>query len=329
MSVVAYTPSLSWSRQTAIPWMMAVFAFVVSLVFLPLYTGGDQLHYHRFYEAVADLGFVEGYLLYNAALSSREPVYYLLVYATSGILSKNLVMSLVNGLLGYALGRWLAINRVSPGLLPLVCFNFYLLVLFLAAERLKVGLLLLLLASLTTGMSRYAFIGAAVAAHVQTALLVVSRLAAQVASSISALLRGRIRVRILLAIVGAVLIGAVLFLLRDHVLTKLSIYQSRSGGLAHVLKPMILTVMTMFYAKGQRLEALAMQLPVVFAAFIVGGERVVIMSYILFMFYGLRYRRGINVGVVAVSGYFVVTGLHFLYKVASFGDGFVDDGADS
>lgn len=304
------------------PFLFAVFAFVVSYFILPFYSAGDQISFRQVYEMLPNLGFFEGFFYYNSALTAQEPGYFLLIYIFSGFMDKVLLMSLLNAVLGYYLGLWLISKNVPWRIIALLSLNFYLLVLFFSAERLKLGLLFVLMASAYSGVFRYVYLCFAIFSHVQIALLLVSKLSANIAISVLPLFRRRLRLRLLFSLVGALFLVGLLFTLREHILSKMEGYMAFSGGITHIVKPLIFTVFTLYYAKHRWFEALSMQAPIIFAALIIGGERVVLFSYFVFMLYGLQFRRGSNFGVYLFSTYFFVKGIIFITNIFTYGHGF-------
>jgi len=313
-------------RLSTRPFLFAVFAFVLSYLILPFYSAGDQIPYRQFYEVLPNLGFLEGYFYFNNALDTREPSYFLLSYVFSGFMSKDLLMSLLNAALAYYLGLWLISKNVSWRVIALLSLNFYLLVLFFSAERLKLGMLFILIASTYSGVLRYACLSFMIFSHVQTALLLISKLTANIVTSILPLFMGRLRFNLLFSLVGALLMALLLFALREHILSKLEVYTALSGGITHLVKPLIFTAVTLCYAKHRRLEAAAMQAPIILAAFIVGGERIVLFSYFVFMLYALQFRRGSNISVYLFSMYFFLKGITFIIDIIIYGNGFHSDG---
>ena len=321
MSVALSIPMVQ-RRIYSRPFLFAVFAFVMSYFILPLYSAGDQSGFCQFYEMLPNLGFFEGFVYYNSALGSQEPGYFLLVYIFSGFMDKVLLMSLLNAVLGYYLGLWLTSKNVPWRIIALLSLNFYLLVLFFAAERLKLGLLFVLMASAYSGVFRYVYLCFAIFSHVQIALLLVSKLSANIAMSVLPLFRRRLRLRLLFSLVGALFLIGLLFTVREHILSKMETYIAFSGGIIHIIKPLIFTAFTLYYARHRWFEAVSMQAPIILAAFIVGGERVVLFSYFVFMLYGLQFRRGSNFGVYLFSMYFFVKGIIFITNIITYGNGF-------
>ena len=60
-----------------------LFIFIISLYLVPYYISGDQVFYIDAYTAIRNLGFLDGYMYYYRALSTLEPLYYILIYISS------------------------------------------------------------------------------------------------------------------------------------------------------------------------------------------------------------------------------------------------------
>lgn len=307
----------------------AIFSFLLSLFFLPLYTGGDQLHYRALYEALPQFGFYEGFSHYGSVLGSKEPVYFLLVYFSSVFAEKDILMASLNGVLGYFLARLLIKKNVSAWVLCALSLNFYLLVLFFSAERLKLSVVFYLLALNFSGFYRYCFFGVSVTAHVQTVILLFGRIFSSFLDGCWRLLHGKIKYHFLLSFAGFLAVLLIGFFLRDHIVAKYEAYSNYggagdhyAGGAMSLLKPAVFLIFSLYYAEGKKFEVLAMHAPIMAAAFFVGDERVVIFSYFIFMSYALAVNRGLNLGVFISSFYFFMKGVLFLDSVYSYGDGF-------
>jgi hypothetical protein len=126
--------------------MTVMIVFLMTLLLSSYYVNGDQFHYRSVYDAVSSLSFVEGYLHYNVSLSSYEYVHYSLIWVFSRFLEKDVFIALSNSILAYLLLINLAKLRVFYLIsVILVLSNFYLFVLYFAAERLKYGMIFFLL----------------------------------------------------------------------------------------------------------------------------------------------------------------------------------------
>lgn len=298
--------------------------FFGSLLVFPYGLLGDQEFYRRFYAGVAGLPVIEAFQFYRDSLGTSEPGYFLFSYVFAPFINKDLMFSVVNFLFGYHIFLWMLRNDVSRLLFPAIYLNFYVLVLAFSAERLKLSLLIFLMGYAQAGFFRYFFYAFSVFVHVQTLMLLVAAQVRKILFITHRLLLGRVGYGFLslsFLMIGIVL---VLVVLREHIESKISFYAGAWGGIESILKPVIFTLLSMYYARSRKVEALLASLPMVLAAYFIGAERVVIFSYFVFMYYGLQSRRGVNISVVLTLLYFIYKGVGFLTGVVLYGDGFAD-----
>jgi len=311
---------ISVGKLVAFCWALSLAC--VGLMLLPYAVAGDQQFYRGFYESVPGLSLDQGYAFYKNQLGTSEPGYFLLMYLLSPWLPKDVVIGFLNFVLYYHVFLWLRRQRVSMLLYPLLACNFYLMVLSFSAERVKLALVFFLVGYSLRGVLRYLALGLSLVTQVQMLLLLLGARVEGVLAVCRQLARGRVGsgfVSMLLTLLGGLVL---LLLLREHIASKFSHYAGVWGGATALIKPLIFTAMTLFYARGRVLEAFLVSLPMVVAAYFIGSERVVIFSYFVFMFYAAPYRRGLNLGVVAASGFFAYGGIGFLRRMVEFGDGF-------
>ena len=304
----------------AVAWAFPI--FIISLIVFPHYTAGDQEFYRSFYNGVADLNLTEGFAFYKDSLGTSEPGYFLLSFLFAPILPKDFLFSILNFALFQQIFLWLLKQDVSRYLFPTLYVNFYLLVLAFSAERLKVSLLVFLIAFCFSGLFRILFLALSVVTHVQVLVLFAATQVRSINNVLYKLFHGRLGFGFLSLASITMLMMAILFLLKDHIESKLGAYYGFWGGPIAVVKPLLFTLLTVYYAKERRFEALLVSLPFVVCSYFIGEERIVIFSYFVFMFYALPVNRGLNVGVAMTSLYFSCKGILFLYNLALFGDGF-------
>jgi hypothetical protein len=313
------------AARVVVPLAVGIACMMFSLYVFPYYTSGDQLYYRDFYDGLPFYDWTNGLGFYADTLDSREPGYYLLVYLFSSVVQKDWLMSALNGALGGVLTLWLLRVRTSPIVIALVFTNFYLLVLFFSAERLKLAMLCFLLAFTLRGPLRYAFAGLSVLTHSQTVILWASRLAHPAWRMARRLFTARLDGRPLKMLAGVVGAAIAAYLLYEHALGKFLVYAADSGGVQTLLKPGAFLVASLVYARGRRFEALLAHLPIMAAAYAVGPDRVVIFSYFAFMFYGVQFRRGLNVLTMVFLGYFAIKGFYFIEDTIRYGSGFISE----
>ena len=311
------------SKNSLIITLFTAYCFVISYILLGLYVKGDQLHYIRFYETISEYNFIKGFVHYNMVLGSQEPVYYVLVYIVNPIISKKFLISILNAVLGYFLSRLLLERRLHPSLLVLLALNFYLLVLFLGAERLKLGLIVLLMSFVVKNSRFSGFLKfLSILTHFQTILLLLSEQLGKVPELAKKIRFDRISYKAVGAVGVGILMVFILVALRSHLQSKLAFYIEK-GGLSDAIKPLFFMILSMLYTSPNKYkEVFFMSFPLVVAAVIIGDDRVAIFSYFLFFYFASTYRRGLNLGIFLTSFYFIFKGVVFIQAVINTGSGF-------
>src|SRR5690606_21955065 len=127
---------------------------------------------NRFYDYIGNYNIKDGLIFYKSALGASEPVYYFFVYFFSPFINKLLLFSLVNFILAFSMARIMIKIGVNKILLILFLFNFYLVVLYTGAERLKLAATFLMIGlNFTNKKVKFIFIILGVLSHFQVALL--------------------------------------------------------------------------------------------------------------------------------------------------------------
>ena len=83
----------------------------------------------------------------------------------------------------------------------------------------------------------------------------------------------------------------------------------------------LLFFLSLIYSKNKN-QTLVIFLVLGIVTLLVGGSRVNMMSYFVFLFYGLQYKQGLNIGVIITSLYFFFKSIPFVYSIYTYGDGF-------
>lgn len=311
------------SKKKAVVLLFSLYAFILSLIVLPFAIHGDQEHYIAFYNALPGLSFFEGYIAQKNMLGSSEPGYFIFSYLSSVVLNVDrvLVFAALNTILAALIINWIANNRVSILVICLISINFYLLVLFFSAERLKLAFIFFVLYLTYLSSFRVLFLVGSIFTHVQLVVFLISKAILDSISSLKILANLKLNRKVVSVLFMAFLGVSLLVLLQEHLMGKMEYYISHSSVLG-LFKVLLFMLMSLYYAWPKRLEIFALFIPIlVFTAFF-GGERFAILGYFVFMFYGLQVSRGLNLGVIATSSYFAVKGILFLDNVFVYGDGF-------
>lgn len=303
--------------------LLSIYAFVLSIVFSGYYVGGDQYHYTDFYDNVASFDILEAYRYYNSKLGASEVVYFLIVYLFSPYISKLILFSIINSILAFYLTRALLRLGMAPLLLFPIGLNFYLLVLFFAAERLKLSMTFLIIAlSVANGRSSIIFTLLSVLSHFQAAFLIQTRFTKLFISLGQAIIRQSFSK--VLGRASLVIISIVVFfvIFKDPIISKTTGYSDSFMSINNIIKPGLFCLLSILYTRNHKLTALVMQLPIVVGAYFLGDIRMTIFSFFIFIYFGVQYNRGLNIGVIGSLLYFASQGWDFLQNVLLYGEGF-------
>jgi len=313
---------LRFSRSFFTKLTAATLVLLLSLLIMPFYTDGDQKVYRAVYEVLPDLDLKEGFLFYTFNLSSQEFVHYILSWVASPLVDKDLFIALSNAILAYVamslFQKWKVSVIISFSLL---LTNFYFLVLYFPAERLKFGFIFLALSMIYIDQVKrfYGFAILAIISHVQVIIVYVSILFNVFVRQISKLIRtGKISKSGLYLVpflfIPPLMVG-------NHLLTKFQSYYGE-GGLAGLARILLFLLLALWYSK-EKSETFAIFVPLVISVFLVGGDRVNLFGYFAFLYYGLQFRHGWNFGVLATSAYYAYSSIVFMANVFQRGDGFI------
>lgn len=301
--------------------VVALVVFLISIVFGPGYQYGDQAHYREIYAEIGGRDFFDAYSHYSLGLSSSEIVHFFLSWVASTIgVEKDLFISGFNGLFAFYVmrlfSRW-KVNLIVSSFIVLT--NFYFLVIFFSAERLKFGVFFVVLSLLFIERKRFFFFFSLLAffSHVQVLIIYASIFLGY----FSNVCRRGLTFAILrnLFVISIFSLLSVLFMY-DHLVSKFAAYH-RAQEPFDFFRMAIFFIMSFYYAKN-RPQVVFVFIPMALAVFLVGDERVNLMGYFVFLYYALPVAKGINIAVISTSIYFAYFGLRFMNNISKYGTGF-------
>ena len=299
----------------------SMLVFFLSLIISPYYVSGDQIHYRLVYEALPSLGILDGYRFYNKSLTSFEVVLFVIAWLSSRVVEKDIVMAMANGCLAYfallLLKKWRVYFLIG---LVVVLTNYYFLVFYFSAERLKFGIIFLLLSLIYIDRAKFLYLSSilAVFSHVQFILFYSGFLIYFFLKNIKRVLISGSITRNLLLVTVTFLITV--FFIRDQLMSKfIAYFELRS--VSELLKTAVFFGFSLWYSR-KRIETVIVFVLLLTVVFLVGGDRVNFVAYFVFLFYALRINRGINVGVLTTSAYFMWASYGYLVNIIKYGNGF-------
>lgn len=312
-------------RPLSISWICFLFVFIFSLVLSPFYHGGDQSYYQYVYGNMPTDDMGAAFKFYKKWLNSREFTHFITVFLFKDWVSKTLLMSLANGLLALFLAKLLNHLKAHPLIIFwIVCFGFYPVVLYFAAERLKFAFLFFaIFAEHSLSRSQLdvrSFIYATLSglSHLQILGLFTAILPAWVMRQDWKDLRVQLTFLILILVWGLCL-----YLLwgqiEDKIGAKLQIDHFRP---THLVPSLLLMAASLYCAKN-KVDVIA-SFPVIFVLIILfGPTRLNMFSYCLFIFFCVQNSQGFNWLIVSMQLYMTYKMVVFVSNFVDYGNGFL------
>lgn len=313
--------NLRFSKIFISKFTAAGLVFLLTILIMPFYSNGDQIDYRKVYETLPDLGLKDGFLFYNLNLSSKEFVHFLLTWVASRFIDKDLFIAFSNSILAYVAMTLFRKWKVSVIIaLFLVLTNYYFLVLYFSAERLKFAFIFLALSIIYIDKIKrvFGFATLALISHVQTIIIYVSVLFSIFVKQIVKLFRTQTVSKSVLFLIPFLFIP--LFLVINQIYDKFPSYYSERS-LLELAKTAAFFLLALWYSKN-KMETFIVFIPIFVAIYVVGGDRVNVFGYFAFLYYGMQSQGGWNFGVLATSAYFSYSSIDFLVNIFQHGDGF-------
>ena len=297
-------------------------SFSVSMFLLGIYTEGDYIDYSNAYEAIYDQTFVRAFLSYRGLIGSSEPIHFTISWIASNLeFSRTYFISICNSFTTVAflvLGRKL---NASLFVLIIIAFsNLYFFALFTELERLKFAFLFFFISMYFFENKKifYVFSIITVLTHLQFLVIYSGFLALYFSSQIKHIfVRYRVQTSAIFIIIISTVIVVIMY---DHLAAKISAHYIGLNYL-HLLKALLFLILILFYSRNRK-QSFIFILPLFFMILLVGGNRLIIFAYFIFLYYALQNRRGYNLGILLTTFYYSVTGAIFIFNVFDYGRGY-------
>lgn len=304
--------------------VLTPFAFFFSYYLLSYYTGGDQIYYKEFYDALYGARIEEIMFLAFSHVGSAEPLSAFILWLGSNLgFDKNVFISLLNVILIVSLFLLARHHRVRMLMISLLLTNFYVVVLMTGAERLKIAYIFLILSALFVGKMRLLFLSLSPFAHLQSIISLAGVMLVQFEGFILNLLfrfsisKKSMRLLIVL-LAGGSTIG---YYLLDGIKNKVTYYASQDISSFELINLGILSVIAL-YVSHKRFRMFLVILPMMPAIVILGGTRVNMIAVALVIYYLMEERRLHHPLVYLLMAYFSIKTIPFVNKIILYGHGF-------
>lgn len=312
-----------FSRLTKILLLSFLF-YGISYWLLYYYTGGDQVSYSRYYDALQYADHTEVLDLAHDYVYSGEPLsaYFLWIGAKLGF-PKNFYISVSNVVLLWGV-YLLTLKFCVPWPISFLLFsNYYLVVVLTSAERLKFAYIVLLFSSLAPIRYQPVLSLVSISAHFQSIILLAAILFSRLKEDLLLFLF-RLSIRehnflklAFLFLAPFVVIGMVNL---NTFSSKLDFYSQRAAGLSNIANLSILAAVSL-YSTCDRLRMSMLLFPLALSAFRIGGDRINMIAFTLVIYFLMMEKRLTSLPVVFLLSYFTLKSLPFVRDIYVHGDG--------
>ncbi len=330
-SITNNSIGLNGKREQLICLTSGFLVFLISLIISRLYTKGDQYGYSNAYSAVSGLGFGDKWpaiqTVYQSWISSTELTHLLVSLIGGGLaIEKNLLMSLFNGVLAAYTVRsflsWGASVWIATGL---VLTNYYFYILYFSAERLKFAALFMVLALLCARKSLCLAASSLISifSHFSVALIYCGIMLSGLPEKLAKCNRMGYW-ELVLPLAVPLLIGVLEW---DYLDWKFTQYLQLNGAnsVYEFLPVTLLLMFSCLYAK-RSWEPLLAFLPILVGVALLGGSRLNMLGFFIFLYFGIQASAGLNAGVIGMMVYFFYKAVMFVKAISTHGQGFVVSG---
>lgn len=307
--------------------LAAIFAFLTTSYISPYYIDGDQYHYRDFYKYCFynSLTFTQQIFCYNNTLGSNEPVYFLLSKIANPYLTKDLFISISNSILAFLIVllifRYHKTGWQRYLLVALVLSNYYLMVLFFSAERLKFAFIFLIAALLASQMKKFIFFGLAMLTHAQSALLIAPYFISKILhKDTKPIIKWATLIASLIMFIGAFLV------LKEHVTSKFTVYstgvEEDGTGLMGMVKTSIFIILA--YISTRKILPVIAGIPLIAISYFLGSDRIGMLAFILYLGATLYYKNKMDLILFIVMLYFSYKSIDFILNILRYGSGYAN-----
>ena len=297
---------------------------IITFELLDKYIAGDQEHYKNFFGLAHNVDLITTLNLAPDYIGTREPLYPILIWFASRVTEKKIFISLSNGVLAYlTIKLMLQYGYKRLICYPFVTLNFYMIVLYTGAERLKFSIILFLIGLLFYQRGKinrfWMWTTASIFTHVQTIIL----LSGEVIGSAIVMLKRKVdKKRLLLIANFCVILFIFLTAMWPHMHNKI-IAHSRGGIDLIGLSKIIFIYIAALLSSGSPIKTTCFYVSLLFASILVGEERLVIFAYFGYiLIYGNGSKKLSFPFFWMLFMYFTWKTFYFIENIYMNGDGF-------
>jgi hypothetical protein len=273
-----------------------------------------------------DSSLFEAFLIYQSSITTIEPIHFFITWIFTNLnIDKIIIMSIINTFLSILFVKILQKIHTNTIIIYFLLFtNFYLLVLYFSAERLKFSFIFLSLAILNLENKKklILYLLLAIFTHLQNIIIIFAILFATYFNNYYSSYNKISFKKKYLLFIFILLIPIII--LKDQIYSKFSTYSDISNANS-ILKntwQLILLYIFSLYFTNNKIFTTALFFILIIASSLVGSERITLYAYICFLFYALKFKGGLNILNISFIVYFIIKSVGFIDKVFENGHGF-------
>jgi hypothetical protein len=301
---------------------VALIVLAFSLWIDSYYTDGDVAKYRSVYYELADLNIVQGYLFYVVNLDAREILHFILTWLASNLgIDRTIFNGFMSATLAYVAMKLFLRRQASFFVATfIVLFCVYFILLYTTTERLKLGMIFLFLSMLNFEKKNYFYFYAFLASisQIQIMIIYLAMFFYTFCRAVkNAFVYGVISKKL---IISFFFIGVIIVISLEQILSKFNYYNNSRdlSDLSDLIKICFFLTLSLWYS-GNKVQVIALFIPVFIAVLLLGGGRINLLGYFIFLYYALPKNNGLNFGVLTTTAYYSYFSIAFILGIIEFG----------
>uniref|UniRef100_A6VTF8 EpsG family protein n=1 Tax=Marinomonas sp. (strain MWYL1) TaxID=400668 RepID=A6VTF8_MARMS len=301
-------------------------AYISSYFLLSYYTGGDQYYYRQFYDALVDSDIRELFFLLSSRLGASEPVSGILLWLGANMgLSKDVYISFLNAFLLTGILMLCVRYKVNFVFIFLLFTNYYIVVLFTSAERLKIAFLFMVYALYFSEVKRKVFMILSLFSHFQMIVVIASIVFDKfLGISVRILFRNLVSKKDMFFLFLVFGLLGVVGNFSGSVFNKVLGYSQFSNGVYELFQVMALCFVAFLVLRDRGIYFIYM-IPISIACMVVGSSRLNILAFFILLFFSIVQKRTHHPVLILLMVYFSFKSIFFIEKVFLYGNGFYNN----
>ncbi len=251
-------------------------------------------------------------------IDSFEPIYVFIMWIGSTFdVPKDIYVSFFNAILAVSLIKLCELYKVKWYIVLLLLSNFYLLVIFTGAERLKFAYLIIIVSLIAKKKYVQNLIYISPLAHLQASIFVAPKIILFLYDTNFKKISGFFR-NVFIIIFFFILF----YFLKDGLISKFKSHYISSWDITQVFQLSILLLIYLIITKKLK-NSFLIFIPLFFLAIIIGNERVNMIGFTFITFILMKSNKLNHPLYISLLIYFVYKSFIFISTIIEFGDGFV------